>query len=155
MLSLKNIQKQNNLLHIYNRGNRKQLIGHDIDDFKYLRKLLLYNFSFLDFDLICFCIMPNHYHVLVIQKGNVQVGVVMQKIGAIYTKHINRKYGYCGHLFQSTYKYKIVTHPNQLKIIYNYILKNPEKSGLPTKQPWLEYNEFLAEYYLINFPEKN
>ena len=85
--------------------------------------------------------MPNHYHLLAIQKGNVEIGVVMQKIGAIYTKHINRKYGYCGHLFQSTYKYKAITHPSQLKIVCEYILKNPEKSGLPTKQPWLEYKD--------------
>lgn len=145
--------KKYNILHIYNRGNRKELIGYDIDDFYYLRNLFLFNLGYFRFDLLCFCIMPNHYHLLLIQKGNVSIGAVMQRIGSVYTKHINRKNGYCGHLFQGSYKHKVITHPNQLKIVYKYILDNPKKAGLAAKQPWLVYNEFLTKYYLINFPK--
>lgn len=151
MLSLQDLEKQN-ILHVYNRGNRKELIGHNLDDFDYFSKLINYQLNFNMFEILCLCIMPNHFHILTIQKGNVTIGSVMQKIGMVYTKYVNKKYGYCGHLFQSAYKYKTITHPDQFRIVYRYILKNPENAGLKTTKPWLEYNKFLADYYLINFP---
>ena len=131
------------------RGNRLWRGGLYI----YLQCLFNYHFTIANFDIICFCIMPNHYHILALQRDKIGIGEVIQKIGIIYTKHINRKYRYNGHLFQGTYKYKPITNLAMFRIVYSYILHNPEKIKEKNRLILLQYNQFLFNYYFLNFPE--
>jgi putative transposase len=154
MPSVESLEKRN-LLHVYNRGNRKTNIGLEWEDFVFLYDLITYSFAQSHFDLICLCIMPNHFHLLALQRGNCTISAVMQRIGIIYTKHFNKKYGHSGHLFQGKYKYKVIRHKLQLEIVFKYILKNPESIGLMGEKPWLRYNMFLKNYHFLNFPERS
>jgi hypothetical protein len=99
--------------------------------------------------------MPNHYHILVRQKGEVAIATVMQKIGSRYTKYFNRRYGFVGHLFQSTYNCKIITTQDQLRIVYKYIEDNIAVTGSSNKFGYLFTNEFLFNFYVLNFVESD
>jgi len=152
-MSEKEERKKKNLLHIYNRGNRKQNICEEFEDYAFLHNLIKDSFQKNHFDLLCFCIMPNHYHLLTQSKGPNSIGKVMQRIGLGYTKYFNMKYSLSGHLFQGTYQYKLVTDSLQLRVLSQYIKENLYDIGSPTKYPFFFTNQELIDYYFLTFLE--
>ena len=96
--------------------------------------------------------MPNHYHLLTVQKGRIDIAVPMQKIGARYTKYFNQKYDYCGHLFQGTYQRKVIETTNHLRKISVYIAENlPEQKRI---YPYLFVDQMVTNYHILNFDPK-
>jgi len=143
-------RKSRALLHIYNRGNRRQHICLDLKDFALLHYLIKSCFTNSNYDLLTFCIMPNHFHILLKQQGNLHIGSVMQRLGSTYTKSFNMKYAVSGHLFQGTYKCKIINNRTQLETVSKYIIANPQEINLPLNYPYLFNNQTLLDYYLLS-----
>ena len=87
------------------------------------RKLLI--------DLLIFCLMPNHFHLMIKQQKEGGITAFMRKLGTGYTNYFNKKYNRVGHLLQG--KYKIV-HANQeshfIHLPY-YIHLNPLDADFP------------------------
>jgi len=75
-------------------------------------------------DLLCFCFMPNHIHLLVKQIKDDGITKFMQKIGAGYAGYFNRKHKRKGHLFQDTFNAVPIKTDEQLKIVVAYIHTN-------------------------------
>lgn len=148
-------EKEDYVLHIYNRGNHKENIGKELSDYEFLYQKILSGFDSKVFDILCFCIMPNHYHILLKSRGNKKIHLVMQDLSSSFTKSFNKKNKTIGHLFQGSYKYKKVHNPLQLKIVYKYIERNPLEIGLQTEPPWFYKNDLLFEHYYLNFFEKD
>lgn len=76
-------------------------------------------------DLVCFCLMPNHYHLLLRQRGDDGVSLFMQKIGTAYTMYFNEKYQRSGVLFQGKYKAIHVPRDRYFLPLSRYIHLNP------------------------------
>ena len=95
----------NNYYHVYNRGNNSQDIFFEEKNYNFfltkLSKVFENNIS-----LICYCLMPNHYHLLIKVKKDSQFSNIMQRFSTSYTKAINKTYKRVGHLFQGRYKIK-------------------------------------------------
>lgn len=81
------------------------------------RKLLL--------DILAFCLMPNHYHLLVKQRLDNGVINFMKKIGTGYTMYFNQKYQRVGPLFQGRFKAALVNKESHLLHLPFYIHANP------------------------------
>lgn len=146
-------RKKDLILHVYNRGNRKEEICLDKSDYMFLYNLFFYHLTLNSFDILTFCVMPNHYHLLLSQKGNVDLGVVMQRIGSRYTKYFNRKYNLSGHLFQGTYKYKNIISSDQLNIVSTYIENNLQKDR--KELPYFFVNNDLISLCYLAFLESS
>ncbi len=153
--TFKTISRSSYLIHLYNRGNRKERIFLCNKDYLFFKNLLHYHFQTNNFDILSYCLLPNHYHILVKQKGKVNIATVMQKISSRYTKYFNKKYNFVGHLFQSTYNCKIITTKDQLKIVYKYIENNVTITSSSNKSEYLFTNKFLFDFYVLNFIESN
>lgn len=153
----KTIEKRGRSLiyHIYNRGNRKEEICLDIKDYLFLYNLLHFHFRHNMFDILCLCIMPNHYHIVVKNNGPNSRGDVMRKIASRYTKYYNSKYCEVGHLFQGQYKHKIITSSRNLRLLTRYIENHYMESESLKKKPYFFKSDFLIEYFEINFDEKH
>ncbi len=134
--------QKDTIYHIYNRGNHKEPICLSSVDYYVLYKLI-YNSFFKYFDLISLCIMPNHYHILVVQKGNVSIPKAMHNISMKYTQYVNKRYCLSGHLFKDNYQYKRVARYEYFRKITKYIRENPSK----TKTYLFRENTFLINYY--------
>lgn len=147
--------QKNCVYHLYNRGNRKLKICFDAEDYTRLIHLIKKSFPIQSFDILGYCIMPNHFHLLVVRIKNQNISYSMQILGASYTRYFNKKYCLIGHLFQGTYRYKNVTTGRQLLSTSEYIYKNPQ--GLSVRRyPWVYINRRLVESYaLILFPMKS
>lgn len=103
---------------------------------KALKQLHLKNY-FLDLELICYALLPNHFHLLIRQKSNVMARF-MNSIGTRYGMYFNRKYKRTGILFQDIYKAVLVESDEQLLHLSRYINLNPSRFlKLPVKK-WSE-----------------
>jgi len=76
-------------------------------------------------EIICFCLMPNHFHLLVKQLKDGGISLFMKKLGAGYTGYFNEKYERSGALFQGRFKTKHIDNDAYLTHLTKYIHLNP------------------------------
>jgi len=104
-------------------------------------------------EVLAFCFMPNHIHLMLKQvKGN-GISKFMQKVGGGYAKYFNKKYARKGHVFQDAFKSVYIENDNQFMTTASYIFTNPialiepgwKKFGIRSHTV-KEVREFLASY---------
>ena len=76
-------------------------------------------------EVLCFCLMPNHIHLLVRQLKDNGITQFMRKVGTGYATYFNKKYNRKGHLFQNRFQAVHIKNDDQLKIVFAYIHTNP------------------------------
>lgn len=145
--------------HIFNRGNGKENIFLDDDDFRFFMLRLRQNLfpdekskerlsSLPDnsFSLVSYCLMPNHFHLLLKQNTDIPTSKLLLKICTSYSMYFNKKYDHVGHIFQNRFKQIVIEDDSYLKWLTCYIHQNPKVAGLVTdlnKYQWSSYGEFL------------
>ena len=89
-------------------------------------------------DLLAYCQMGNHYHlVLHTRQGN--LSRLMRQLNGVYTQAFNRRHGLVGHLFQGRFKAILVDREAYLLALCRYVERNPVAAGLvarPEDWPW-------------------
>ncbi len=164
--------------HVYNRGNSKQVIFHDKDDYgRFIELLYLCNttkriilreiqspFLFKQDDQLvaigAYCLMPNHFHILITEITEGGISKFMQKISTAYSMFYNKKYTRTGSLFEGKFKSQYIHEDRYLKYIYSYIHLNPIKL---IDSKWKEDGikdikkslEFLQKYQYSSYKEYN
>lgn len=165
----------NHFYHIYNRGvEKRQIFMDESDYFRFIHNLFEFNdtapagkFSNgLDFtnkkrDLLvrihAFCLMPNHYHIILEQLQNGGIQLFMRKLGTGYSMYFNEKYERVGSLFQNRFKAIIVEHDQYLLGLLRYIHLNPldkiqsdwRTDGINN---WKKANDYLKDYRWSSHP---
>jgi len=157
--------------HFYNRGNNRQAVFFERDNYLYfLRGLKKYLREYVE--ILVYCLMPTHYHILVRIRQTSEVfktsevsgkevltskavSLAMQKFGISYTKAINKRFERVGALFQGQFQAKPVQNYNHLLSLCVYIHANPVKDGLvflPEEWEFSNYLEWmnLREGTLVN-----
>lgn len=87
-----------------------------------LKALRLSNF-YNEVDLLAYCLMPNHFHLLIKQRGVESMDKFIKSLCTRYTMYINKKYKRVGPLFQGVYKAVLVSTDEQLLQLSKYIHK--------------------------------
>lgn len=97
-------------------------------------------------DLIAFVLMPNHFHLLLRQKGERDMESFVQSLMTRYTAYGNRRYKRVGPFFQGTYKAVMIESEEQLLWVSRYIHRNPlSLKGLnPLGSQPSSYSDFLG-----------
>ena len=107
-------------------------------------------------DILCFCFMPNHIHLLLRQLKDSGITKFMRKVGAGYGRYFNKKYERRGYVFQNRFRCIYIKDDDQLKIIFNYIHANPisliepgwKEKGIKSKNGAIN---FLEDYKWSSF----
>ncbi|MBI2355779.1 MAG: transposase [Candidatus Doudnabacteria bacterium] len=147
--------------HIYNRGNAKNNIFIDPEDYKFFLLRLRQNLYPEDnptsrirklpantFSLIAYCLMPNHFHILIKQNGNIPTSKLILKLCSSYSKYFNKKYDRVGHVFQDQFKQVLIDDDSYLLWLSAYIHQNPTVAGIsktPETYPWSSYMFYLKK----------
>jgi len=136
------ITEENGCYHIITRGNQKQSVFMDERDYaKYLDILLKYK-KYYKFKLYCFCLMPNHVHIIIEVKNPSMLNKIMRGLNLSYTLYFNFKYKKVGHLWQDRFKSKMIQKDYYLLECINYIESNPLRASLTSRiaeYPWSSY----------------
>jgi putative transposase len=138
---------KNNYYHLYNRGVHKNKIFFERNDYLFfLRKLKLYKSKYF-ISIICYCLMPNHFHLFVKQNTTkYTIGKFIGDTTNSYTKTINKKYNLSGVLFQGPTKNKHIDKQEYFIWLCKYILLNPVHSNLVQKAENWEFS-CIKDFY--------
>jgi len=127
--------------HLYNRGHNKQTIFFERENYLFfLRRLRKYLVPDV-FELVAYCLMPNHYHFLIHLKMD-DLSARMQPFALSYTKAINKRYDRKGGLFQGPFRATLVETDEYLLHLSRYIHLNPVTAGLVAKAEDWEFSSY-------------
>ena len=169
--------------HIYNRGNDKRFIFLEAHDYKRFKALLYAcnssapvdlskhfreGRSFAELfeidrgetlvDVIVYCLMPNHFHLLIREKKAGGIAKFLGKLSTGYSMYFNNKNERTGALFEGRFKAKHIDTDEYLKYLIAYIHLNPikiidsewKKNGIKDR---VAAQEFLKNYEDSSYPE--
>lgn len=163
---------ENGIYHVYNRGVEKRKIFLDQQDHKvflgYLKEYLSppqsptkktftlqgqafqgiprvpKNYS-REIDLLAFCLMPNHFHLLVKQKDSESIKNFVHSLLTRYTMYFNKKYDRVGPLYQDRYKAVLVSEEPYLLHLSRYIHLNPSEYTKDLEGAYSSYAQYLGK----------
>ena len=160
--------------HIYNRGVEKRKIFEDNRDHKVFLNNLKESLSpppkpedvkitftlqglpfkgvprlpknfYKEIDLLAYCLMPNHFHLLIKQTNSGSMQSFMSSICTRYSMYFNKKYSRIGRLFQGPYKAVLVTEEPYLLHLSRYIHLNPSEYKDNLTLAYSSYADYLGK----------
>lgn len=117
------------LYHVTARGNARGDIYSDDGDRTLFLELLRNTCDRFDWYCHAYCLMTNHYHLL-IETGTPSLSKGMKFLNGTYTQAYNRKHRRVGHLFQGRYKAILVDKESYLLELARYIVLNPVRARM-------------------------
>ncbi len=150
--------------HIFNRGNNKQDIFFEPADYEFFLYRLKENLFGLSkhvnrgeykrkvlppgsFVLIAYCLMPNHFHMLIKQNASIPVSKLISKLCTSYSMYVNKKYERVGGLFQDQFKSINIDSDKYALWLSAYIHNNPKLAGLVqdlTEYTWSSHLDYIG-----------
>ena len=131
--------------HLYNRGNNFQAIYFERENYLYFLRLLREHITEVA-EVIAYCLMPNHYHLLARLLMD-DLSTAMQSFALAYTKAVSKRYGRVGSLFQGPFKAVHVDLDEYLLHLSRYAHLNPVTARLVKQaEDWefSSYREYLG-----------
>ncbi len=134
------------LYHITSRGDRREAIYDDDEDREAFLNVLAEVVDRYNWLCHSFCLMTNHYHLVVeTVDGNLSRG--MRQLNGVYTQATNRRHKRVGHLFQGRFKGILVDKDAYLLELSRYVVLNPVRARMvdsPEQWPWSSYREMIG-----------
>lgn len=135
------------IYHIINRGSRRDKIFRKAGDKEEFLNRLEQVTSKYEGIIFCYCLMDNHYHLL-IQTPHANISDIMKNLQGGYANWFRSRYGQVGPLFQSRYKSVVVEDESYLVTLSAYIHLNPVRAkmvGTPEEYEWSSYSQYLNQ----------
>ncbi len=133
--------------HVYNRGSNKQNIFVRNENYHFLVHEIGKYLPIHPISRIAYCLMPNHYHILIYTRQDDAPGQFIQRLFNSYTQAFNLQQGRSGTLFEGRVKSKLTFENQYIFQIARYIHLNPVNAGLVAKpEDWIfsNYREFAG-----------
>jgi REP element-mobilizing transposase RayT len=140
-----------------NRGRRSESIFIDKIDYDGFIELLKDTSEMWNLRIAAYCLMPNHYHLLV-QTPDSNISRCMRHIDGVYTQRFNRHHQCDGPLFRGRYKSILIEAEYYLLQLVRYIHRNPLKSGLTDhldRYKWSSHRGYISKAEKWNWLHKN
>ncbi len=118
--------------HVLNRANARLPIFFKEKDYLLFENILREGVTKYDMRLIAYCLMPNHFHLVLYPKHDYDVQHFMQWLTLTHTQrwHISKETTGTGHLYQGRYKSFLIEEDNHLLSVIRYVERNPLRAGL-------------------------
>jgi len=117
-------------MHIMCRGNNKQVIFLEQQDKQRYCSLLLKLKKENNIDILHYCLMNNHVHLIILLNAATQLSRFMKQVNLSYFNYYNKRYGYTGHFWQDRFKSSIIDTDAYLLQCGKYIELNPVRAKM-------------------------
>ena len=131
------------LYHVTSRGNEKKPIYLNDSDFESFLALLAEVCHRFNWVIHAYCLMTNHYHILV-ETPDANLSRGMRHLNGVYTQRFNGKHNRVGHLFQGRYKAILVDKDRYFLQLSRYVVLNPVRAHMVDKPEDWRWSSYLA-----------
>lgn len=146
------IEFENAWYHVMNRGtDRCAIFTNDLHR-QFFLTLLKETVEMFGIEIHGYCLMGNHYHLLV-KTPRANLSRAMRHIDGVYTQRYNRKENRDGPLFRGRYKAILIDAENYLVAVSRYIHRNPLEAGLSASLIEYEWSSYRAFIGLVQVPQ--
>ncbi|MDG1730407.1 MAG: transposase [Algibacter sp.] len=135
-----------NFFHIYNCGNNKEDIFKEEKNYYYFLNLLK-KYILPTCEILAYCLLKNHFHLLVKTRENVNIKEISQSYSNFfnsYSKSINKNYNRSGSLFKDRFSRIKIDKESYLKDLIVYIHLNPKHHGFTDNFKSYKYSSYHA-----------
>ena len=127
--------------HVMNRGNRRAVIFRQPADYKAFIALLLQAVPRFKVRLLAYCLMPNHWHLVIVADEEGAISLYMRWVTGTHVRRYHKLYGLegTGHLYQERYTSVLVQSDHHLLTVLSYVEANARRAGLVSRAeawPW-------------------
>lgn len=145
----------NGVYHVISRGVKQSIIFQSDDDRHDFLRLIRLTRDEEPFRLLDYCLMDNHYHLLMQPTGG-SLSKIMQSINSVYANRYNLRHGLSGHVLQGRFHSIPVETDKYLTTVSRYIHLNPVRAGIvnaPEDYRWSNYRAMIrGEHDLLAEP---
>ena len=134
----------NQVYHILNRGNGRQDVFRKPEDFSAFVRLISEAKRKCPIQVMAYCLMTNHFHLLVKTREGSDLGKWMQWLMTSHVRRYHRHYGSSGHVWQGRFKSFPVQDDEHLLTVIRYVEGNPVRAGMVKSAkdwPWSSHRE--------------
>lgn len=132
------------IYHVLNRGNGKQEVFHNDQDHENFIELIRDAKKRYQIYVFAFCLMPNHFHLVVSPLRADDLSKWMQWLMTSHVRRYHKRYETSGHIWQGRFKSFIIQNDEHLLTVLRYVEGNPVRSGLVTSAkdwPWSSHHK--------------
>lgn len=145
------------IYHIINRGNGRQQVFHTDGDYRAFAELMAEASDRYPVKVLAWCIMPNHFHLLVSPEKADDLSRWMQWFMTSHVRRYHRFYNSSGHIWQGRFKSFIVQEDAHLLTVMRYIEGNPVRAQIVSSAKdwnWSSHRSRMgiAESYIAKAP---
>lgn len=116
--------------HVINRGNGKARVFHNNGDYAAFNALFDEASARLSMRLLAYCLMPNHFHLVLWPRGDGDLSRWMQWLMTAHVRRYHRLRGTSGHVWQGRFKAFPIQKDEHLVTVLGYVECNPLRAGL-------------------------
>jgi len=138
--------------HVYNRGIASNKIFYRDENYNYFLKLCEKYHSKYQGRMTAYCLMPNHFHLLLQQRGEIPISRFIQVSLNAYVQALNKQMQRKGPLFEGRFRHVLIDKEEYFIYLVRYIHLNPVKACLVDKPEEWPYSDY-AEWIRIQSPE--
>lgn len=146
------IKLSGNYFHIMVQGINKEYIFEENKSKEKYVEILKNIVKNLDIEILAYCIMSNHVHILIKVEKIEEMSKFMHDVNSAYGKYYNYINDRVGFVFRNRYKTQPILNEEHLKSCVVYIHKNPVKAGMVKQEKdykYSSYNEYLHDKKII------
>jgi putative transposase len=129
----------NLVYHVLNRGNGRAEVFHKVEDYAAFRDAMVEASVRLPMRLIAYCLMPNHFHLVLRPHGDGDLSRWMHWLLTTHMRRYLRHYHHTGHVWQGRFKAFPVQDDEHLATVIRYVERNALRAGLAERAedwPW-------------------
>jgi putative transposase len=118
------------LFHALNRGNNRQTVFHCPQDGRTFLRALAQTQRRYPFRLFGYCLMPNHFHLLLAPEKGQNISRILQSLTVAHTWHYHRQNLCTGHVWQGRFKSPVIEDDDHALTVLRYLEANPLRARL-------------------------
>jgi putative transposase len=116
--------------HVINRGNAQVEVFHKDGDYRAFVELIRLACQRIPMRVLAYCIMPNHFHLVLWPRSDRDLGRWMQWLLTAHVRRYHQHYHSNGHIWQGRFKAFPIEQDNHLLAVLRYVERNPLRAGL-------------------------